>query len=199
MLTIGLTGGIGSGKSTVSDIFQSLGVPVIDSDLIAHEVVQPGEPGLKGIIQHFGTGILQPDGSLNRQQLRNLVFNDETARKQLEQMLHPLIRQQSQQQLAALNTPYAILAIPLLVETGLTDSVDRVLVVDCPEPLQIERICSRDSINHDQATAILAAQCSRKQRLKAADDIINNNQPIADLTKRVKSLHEQYLSISTTN
>ncbi|MCP4128204.1 MAG: dephospho-CoA kinase, partial [Gammaproteobacteria bacterium] len=178
MLTIGLTGGIGSGKSTVSDIFQSLGVPVIDSDLIAREVVQPGEPGLKGIIQHFGTGILQPDGSLDRQRLRNLVFDDETARKHLEQILHPLIRQRSQQRMATLNTPYAILAIPLLVETGLADSVDRVLVVDCPESVQIERICSRDGINPDQAQAILAAQCSRKQRLEAADDIIDNDQSI---------------------
>ncbi len=196
MLTIGLTGGIGSGKSTVSDIFQSLGVPVIDSDLIAREVVQPGEPGLEGIIQHFGTGILQPDGSLDRQRLRNLVFDDETARKQLEQILHPLIRQRSQQQLATLNTPYAILAIPLLVETGLADSVDRVLVVDCPESVQIERICSRDGINPDQAQAILAAQCSRKQRLEAADDIIDNNQSIDGLTQAVASLHQHYLSLA---
>ncbi len=196
MLTIGLTGGIGSGKSTVSDLFQSLGVPVIDSDLIAREVVQLGEPGLEGIIQNFGTGILQPDGSLDRKRLRNLVFDDETARKHLEQILHPLIRQRSQQRLATLNTPYAILAIPLLVETGLSDSVDRVLVVDCPESVQIERICSRDGINPDQAQAILAAQCSRKQRLEAADDIIDNYQSIDNLTQAVASLHKRYLSIA---
>ncbi len=196
MLTIGLTGGIGSGKSTVSDIFQSLGVPVIDSDLIAREVVQPGEPGLEGIIQHFGKEILQSDGSLDRQRLRNLVFDDETARKHLEQILHPLIRQRSQQRLATLNTPYAILAIPLLVETGLSDSVDRVLVVDCPELVQIERICSRDGINPDQAQAILAAQCSRKQRLEAADDIIDNYQSIDNLTQAVASLHKRYISIA---
>ncbi len=198
MLTIGLTGGIGSGKTTVSDIFASLGVPIIDSDLIAHNVVQPGEPGLEGIIQHFGEKLLQPDGSLDRQQLRNLVFDDETARRQLEQILHPLIRQRSQQQLESLNTPYAILAIPLLVETGLADSVDRVLVVDCPETVQVERICRRDGIDPDQAKAILAAQCSRKQRLDAAHDIIDNNQPLAGLTQKINSLHKQYLALSAT-
>jgi len=198
MLTIGLTGGIGSGKSTVSDIFQSLGVPVIDSDLIAREVVEPGEPGLNGIIQLFGPEVLHPDGSLNREQLRNLVFNDKSARKQLEQTLHPLIRQRSQQQLASLDTPYAILSIPLLVETGLDASVDRVLVVDCPKQVQIERICSRDNITPDQAQAILSAQCSRDQRLEAADDIIDNNQSHEDLTQQVHSLHGLYLSIATS-
>ena len=196
MLTIGLTGGIGSGKTTVSDIFKSLGVPVIDSDVIARGVVEPGEPGLEGIIARFGRETLHPDGTLNRQHLRNLVFDDADARRDLEQILHPLIRKRSQEHLASLNTPYAILAIPLLVETGLTSRVDRVLVVDCPEHIQIERICKRDGISPDKAEAILAAQCSRNQRLEAADDIIDNNQPIEGLTQRIESLHNYYLSIS---
>ncbi len=196
MLTIGLTGGIGSGKTTVSDTFQSLGVPVIDSDVIARKVVEPNEPGLDEIIRLFGKEVLHPDGTLNRKQLRNLVFASKSAREQLEQILHPLIRQRSQQQLAALDMPYAILSIPLLVETGLDDSVDRVLVVDCPEQVQIERICKRDNISSHQARAILVAQCSREQRLQAADDIINNNQSLEGLTQEIHSLHQQYLSIA---
>lgn len=198
MLTIGLTGGIGSGKTTVSDIFQSLDVPVIDSDVIAREVVEPGEPGLEEIIRHFGKKVLHADGSLDRQQLRNLVFTNKAERKQLEQILHPLIRQRSQEQLKSLATPYAILSIPLLVETGLADLVDRVLVVDCPEHVQIERICKRDGIGTDEAKAILTTQCSRNQRLEAADDVIDNDQSIEDLSQRIESLHKQYLAMSTT-
>jgi len=196
MLTIGLTGGIGSGKTTVSDTFQSLGVPVIDSDVIAREVVEPNEPGLDEIVRLFGKEVLHPDGTLNRKQLRNLVFASKSAREQLEQILHPLIRLRSQQQLAALDTPYAILSIPLLIETGLDDSVDRVLVVDCPEQVQIERICKRDNINSHQARAILVAQCSREQRLQAADDIIDNNQSLEGLTQDIHLLHQQYLSLA---
>jgi dephospho-CoA kinase len=196
MLTIGLTGGIGSGKTTVSDIFKSLGVPVIDSDIIAREVVEPGEPGLEGIIARFSRETLHPDGTLNRQHLRNLVFDDASARRDLEQILHPLIRARSQERVAGLNTPYAILSIPLLVETGQTDTVDRVLVVDCPEQVQIERICLRDGISLDKAKAILAAQCSRSQRLKVADDIIDNNQSVEEVAQRIKSLNKQYISMS---
>lgn len=196
MFTIGLTGGIGSGKSTVSDIFISLGVPVIDSDVIAREVVKPGEPGLEGIITRFGKETLYPDGTLNRQYLRNLVFDDTSARQDLEKILHPLIRKRSQQRLENLNAPYAILSIPLLVETGQTDTVDWVLVVDCPEQLQIERVCRRDGISMDKAESILKAQCSRNQRLEVADDIIDNSQSIEDVTQMVKSLHNKFLSVS---
>ncbi len=198
MLKIGLTGGIGSGKSTVSDIFASLGVPIIDSDVIAREVVDPGEPGLEQIITHFGKETLNPDGTLNRQYLRTIVFSDPTARKSLEQILHPLIRMRSNEYLARLDTPYAILSIPLLVEAGLTSTVDRVLVVDCPEQIQIERICARDGITQDKARAILAAQCSRTQRLDAADDIIDNNRPIEIVRGNVEGLHNNYLSLAQT-
>jgi dephospho-CoA kinase len=196
MLKVGLTGGIGSGKSTVSDIFASLGVPVIDSDLLAREVVEPGEHGLNQIIERFGGGTLNPDGTLNRQHLRNLVFADTKARRDLEQILHPLIRQRSNEHLAKLDAPYAILSIPLLIEAGLISAVDRVLVVDCPEQIQIERICTRDGITPDKAKAMLDSQCSRNQRLEAADDIIDNNQPREDLRHRVESLHQSYLTMA---
>ncbi len=196
MFTIGLTGGIGSGKTTVSNIFKALGVPVIDSDIIAREVVEPGEPGLEAIIARFGRDTLYQDGTLNRQYLRNLVFDDATARRDLEQILHPLIRKRSQERLDGLTAPYAILSIPLLVETGQAGTVNRVLVVDCPEQLQIERICSRDAISSDKAKAILAAQCSRSQRLEVADDIIDSSQSIEEVTEAARALHQQYLFLA---
>ncbi len=196
MLRVGLTGGIGCGKSTVSDIFMSLGVPVIDSDVIAREVVEPGEVGLKQIVERFGQKVLNADGTLNRQYLRNTVFDDAEARSDLESILHPLIRKRSNEQLARLNSSYAILSIPLLVEKGLHTEVDRVLVVDCTKQTQVERICARDGITQERAEAILAAQCSRNQRLEVADDIIVNDQPVAKLRSRVESLNHSYLSLS---
>jgi dephospho-CoA kinase len=196
MLRVGLTGGICSGKSTVSNMFASLGVPIIDSDIIAREVVEPGETGLEQIVTHFGENTLNPDGTLNRKQMRNLVFDNSEARKELENILHPLIRKRSDEQLAKLSTPYAILSIPLLVETGLTSAVDRVLVVDCPEEIQIERICRRDGTTPEQAKAILESQSSRSKRLEAADDIIDNSQPLEDLRGMVDSLHKKYLSLT---
>ncbi|MES9903356.1 MAG: dephospho-CoA kinase, partial [Sedimenticola sp.] len=175
MFVIGVTGGIGSGKSLVTDRFTALGVPVIDADLVSREVVEPGEPALEEIARLFGADTLQTDGSLNRRRLREIVFRDDTARKKLEQLLHPIIRERMQQQLSKLTAPYAIFSIPLLIETGRNSRVDRVLVVDCPTSLQIERITERDSITPAQAEAILAAQCSRDQRLAGADDIIDNS------------------------
>ena len=196
MFKVGLTGGIGCGKSTVSDIFVSLGVPVIDSDVIAREVVAPGEVGLKQIVAHFGEQIVNTDGTLNRQKLRDTVFDNSDARKALETILHPLIRKRSNEQLENLNSSYAILSIPLLIENNLTNTVDRVLVVDCSEQTQIKRICARDNISRDQAKAILAAQCERNQRLNVADDIIDNDLPLAELRNKVESLHHGYLSLS---
>jgi dephospho-CoA kinase len=196
MFKVGLTGGIGCGKSTVSDIFISLGVPVIDSDEIAREVVEPGEVGLELVAERFGKESLNSDGSLNRQHLRNIIFADAEARSDLEKILHPLIRKRSNEQLAELNTPYAILSIPLLVETGLTTTVDRVLVVDCTEQIQIERICKRDGISPEKAKAILSTQCDRNRRLELADDIIDNSKPLEELRSKVESLHLSYLSMS---
>ncbi len=177
-------------------MFSSLGVPIIDSDTIAREVVEPGEPGLEQVITRFGDDVLNPDCTLNRQRLRNIVFGNTDARKDLEQILHPLIRKRSNEYLEELSTPYAILSIPLLIEAGLTSSVDRILVVDCPEHTQIERICNRDGISPDKARAILASQCSRNQRLSVADDILDNDQPLEEIKQRVESLHNSYLSLA---
>lgn len=196
MLVIGLTGGIGSGKSTVGDLFAKLDVPVIDADQASRAVVQPGQPALQTIVAKFGSGMLNPDGSLNRGQLRELIFNDDGARKDLEALLHPLIRSWMQEQLQDLDTPYAILSIPLLVESGRTDTVDRVLVVDVPEQQQIERVCRRDDISEQQARAILATQVSRQQRLAAADDIIDNSGSSEALEDQIQALHLMYLAIS---
>jgi dephospho-CoA kinase len=161
-------------------------------------VVLPGTPALQQITDRFGTMALNPDGSLNRTRLRELVFADPKARLDLESILHPRIRAAMAAQLATLDTPYAILAIPLLIETGGTDRVDRVLVVDLPEQQQLERVCGRDGIPEEQARSILAAQCSREQRLAAADDIIDNRGDREALAAQVRALHEKYLALSQT-
>ncbi|OOZ37303.1 dephospho-CoA kinase [Solemya velesiana gill symbiont] len=196
MFTVGLTGGIGSGKSAVSGLFSELGVPVTDADEVAREVVEPGQPVLATLEKRFGPQILDVEGRLQRKVLRELVFNDERARKDLEAILHPLIRQRIRQHLANVEYPYAILSIPLLVETGQSSQVDQVLVVDCPVDLQIRRICQRDGITTEQAQAILAAQASREERLKAADDIIENTGEIGRLKPKVLSLHHRYLELA---
>ena len=174
MLVIGLTGGIGSGKSAVEALFSELGVPVIDADRIARQVVEPGQPALDEIKAQFGEAVLDAQGALNRRRLRKLVFDDAALRKALESILHPRIRARIAEELSALSAPYAIVAIPLLIETGPYQEVDRVLVVDCPEEEQIRRICQRDKVSAAQAAAIMATQATREERLSAADDIIDN-------------------------
>ena len=196
MLVIGLTGGIGSGKSTVCHHFAALGVPIIDTDLIAREVVEPGQPGLAQIIDAFGLEILAPDGKLDRRRLRERIFADAEARHGLESILHPLIRTRMKEQLAALQAPYAIVAIPLLVESGRRDNLDRVLVVDTPEEQQIARVCQRDGVKKEQAEAILAAQCSRTSRLAAADDVIYNSDDLKALESQVGRMHRHYLQLA---
>jgi dephospho-CoA kinase len=196
MFVVGLTGGIGSGKSTVAELFAKLDVPVIDADQASRAVVQPGEPALNAIVDQFGEEMLHPDGTLDRGRLRELIFHNETARKELEALLHPLIRAWMQQQLQELDTSYAILSIPLLVESNRTETVDRVLVVDLPEQQQIERVCRRDDINEQQAHAILASQASRQQRLAAADDVIDNSGNPEALEQQVQALHLMYLALS---
>lgn len=196
MLTIGLTGGIGSGKSTVSTLFAELGVPVIDADVVAREVVKPGEPALDEIAARFGQEILNPDGSLNRTNLRELIFADPQARRDLETILHPRIRSRMAEQLSALETPYALLSIPLLVESGHAYNLDRVLVVDLPEDQQIQRVCQRDNSSREQTVAILKAQCSRQERLAIADDVIENSGDLAALKEQVLALHQKYLALS---
>jgi dephospho-CoA kinase len=197
MLVVGLTGGIGSGKSTVAELFSKLDIPVIDADQASRAVVQPGQPALETIVSRFGSDVLNPDGSLNRGRLRELIFSDDDARKELEALLHPLIRTWMQEQLQGLDTPYAILSIPLLIESGRMDTVDRVLVVDLPEQQQIERVCRRDDISEQQAHAILETQVSRQRRLAAADDIIDNSAGPNALEDQVQALHLMYLALSS--
>ncbi len=196
MLVITLTGGIGSGKSTVARIFAELGAPVIDADLVAREVVEPGSPALTEIESAFGPEVLDGDGNLRRDRLRERVFGDPAARRRLEAIMHPRIREIMVRRLAGLNAPYAILVIPLLLETGQTDLGDRTLVVDLPESLQIERVKRRDHLEDARIRTILAAQCDRSTRLNAADDVIDNQGDPEGLREQVEKLHQRYLALT---
>lgn len=197
MLRIGLTGGIASGKSAAAAVFAELGVPVIDSDVIAREVVAPGSPGFAAIRARFGEGVLQADGQLDRRALRAQVFADPTARRELEALTHPLIRERMAAQSAAAGGPYQIHAIPLLVEGGARrPGIDRVLVIDCPEEIQVQRVMARDRVDEAGALAVLAAQASRAQRLAAADDVIVNDQGLETLREAVITLHQRYLGLA---
>ncbi len=194
MLVVGLTGGIGSGKSAVGAIFASLGVPVLDADLIARELVLPGTAGLSAVAAEFGDAILDPGGGLDRASMRRRIFRDPQARERLQSILHPRIRAEMLRRLSGLAGDYAVLVVPLLLETGQTDLVDRVLVVDVPETLQIERASQRDGVSAEQVHAILRSQCTRAQRLSAADDVIDNSADLERLAATVKTLHASYLS-----
>jgi dephospho-CoA kinase len=199
MFTVGLTGGIGSGKSTVADLFADLGVPVIDTDVIARELTVPGNAALEAIHSAFGDAVILPDGSLDRAALRRMVFADADARHRLESILHPRIRQTVEQVRAGLNAPYILLVIPLLVETGsYRDLLDRVLVVDCPEELQITRVIARNGLTRDEVLPILAAQASRSERLAIADDVIVNTLAREALRTEVVTLNQRYLMLSHT-
>ena len=197
VLVIGLTGGIGSGKTAVSDRFARLGVPIIDTDLLAHELVEPGQPALADIVAEFGRGCLDDQGRLQRSRLRERVFADPAGRRRLEAILHPRIRALARERIAALQTAYCLLVIPLLAETGMTDLVDRVLVVDAPEAEQIQRVMARDGINETQARRILAAQADRSQRLALADEIVENAGDLAALDRQVTALHRHYSTLAT--
>lgn len=191
---VGVTGGIGSGKTTVTDAFARLGVEVVDADVIAREVVAAGSPALKRIAEHFGAEILGEDGELDRAALRQRVFSNVEHKNWLNQLLHPLIRQAIEQQLQAARSAYCILSAPLLLENKLTYLTNRVLVVDVPETLQVERTMQRDNSNADQVEAIMAAQISRQDRLAAADDILPNDGTIEALYAKVAALHSDYLA-----
>ncbi len=196
MLKIGLTGGIGCGKTTVARLFAELGSPVIDADQIAHELVAKGQPALKQIDQQFDAGILNPDGSLNRSRLREIVFSDPAQKQKLESILHPLVYQAIQTELERLNAPYCIIAIPLLFETNMTHFVDRVLVVDCPVETQIARVRKRDQLSLERIQSIIDSQVSRDVRKSHADDLIDNSESDYRLAEQVKKLHNLYLSLS---
>lgn len=192
---LGLTGGIGSGKSAVVEEFGRLGVHWVDADHAARWVVEPGRPALASIVERFGQAVLAPDGSLDRVVLRGLVFRDAEQRKWLEDLLHPLIRQEVAEHLAQATSPYAIMVSPLLVESGQYRQVDRVLVVDVPEALQIERAVRRDQSSEGQIRAILEAQVSREERLRHADDVLTNDRDRAWLRCEVERLHNFYLTL----
>ena len=195
MFAVGLTGGIGSGKSTVAELFAERGVPVIDTDVIARELTAPDNEALKAIQDAFGDAVMREDGSLDRARLRRRVFADPEARRTLEAILHPRIRQAVEQALAGLHAPYALIVIPLLVETGAyAEILDRVLVVDCPEDMQIARVMARNDLTRAEVEAILAAQAGRAARLAAADDVIDNTGSSEGLRDRVHALHAQYMA-----
>jgi len=198
MFAVGLTGGIGSGKSTVADLFAGQDVPVIDTDAIARQLTAPGGAALEAIHAVFGDAVMQADGTLDRAALRRRIFSDAAARRQLEAILHPRIRQQVEQRLAELTAPYALIVVPLLVETGgYADMLDRVLVVDCPEEVQIARVMARSGLARDEVKAILAVQADRAERLAAADDVIVNTAAPEALRRQVATLHRRYLAFST--
>ncbi|MGP8035001.1 MAG: dephospho-CoA kinase [Steroidobacteraceae bacterium] len=196
VLRIGLTGGIASGKSTAAKFFGALGVPILDSDQVAREVVEPGQPPLERLVERFGRGILTADGHLDRPALREIVFSDPKARADLENLTHPAIGAALEARSAAAGGPYQILVIPLLVEKNLAAHVDRVLVVDCDEELQIRRLHARDGSTRAQAQAILDAQVSRAARLKAAADVISNDADMSAVQAQVAALHARYLGLA---
>jgi dephospho-CoA kinase len=190
---IGLTGGIASGKSTVADMFADLGVPVIDTDVIAREVVRPGQPALEEIREAFGTGVIAADGTLDRPAMRSIVFGNDAARHRLESLLHPRIGKATREQADTAGGPYQVIVVPLLVESSLREFVDRVLVVDCDEATQVARLLARDAESEDQARRILAAQSSRDERLAIADDVVTNGGALEDTREQVLALHQRYL------
>lgn len=200
MFSIGLTGGIGSGKSTVADRFAAHGVPLVDTDLIAHQVTAPGGVAMPLIASEFGDAFVAPDGALDRRKMRELVFADDTARARLEAIVHPLIRAETERQRHAAGGPYHIVVVPLLVESvDWSTRVSRVLVVDCPVETQIARVIRRNGFTREQVLAIIAKQASREARLAAADDIVTNDASatLDALAREVDALHERYLALAS--
>ena len=195
-LKIGLTGGIASGKSTVADLFAALGVPIVDTDVIAREVVAPGEPALDEIREVFGVGVFAADGSLDRARLREIVFADDARRTELESILHPRIRERAFQQASMVSAPYVIIVVPLLFESPMKHAMDRILVVDCSEETQLRRLTERDTGSVEQALRMIAAQASREERLSIADDVISNDGDLAKTRDAVHSLHKYYLGLA---
>lgn len=193
MLKIGLTGGIASGKSAVADELGRLGATVIDTDVIARDVVAPGSAGLAEVVTEFGTAVLTDTGQLDRRALRDRVFADAEQRRRLEELLHPRIRAATVAAMAAATGPYAVVVVPLLVETDFAGLVDRVLVVDCDPAQQIARVMVRDACSAEDAERIIASQIDRASRLAAADDVIRNDGSLADLRRSTAVLHAQYL------
>jgi dephospho-CoA kinase len=198
-LVVGLTGGIGSGKSAAADEFARLGAAVVDTDAIAHELTGPGGQAVAEIRRIFGAEFISKSNALNREKMRELVFSDAAQRKRLEALLHPMIRAEAERRIAAAlagrNAPYVVLVVPLLVESaGYRERVGRVLVVDCPEDLQVARVRQRSALGEDAVRRIIASQIQRESRLAAADDVIDNSGTIAAMQQQVRQLHEEYLA-----
>lgn len=198
MLKIGLTGGIGCGKSTIADCFRHYHIPIIDADIIAQQLVEQGEPALLLIEKKFGKQILNKDHSLNREKLREIVFTNANKKKQLEALLHPLIYERMQSEFDIQKSAYCIFCIPLIMETNMTNFVDRILVADCSMESQIERVKNRDQLSLKRILSIINSQVSRKYRLSHADDVIDNSKPDSALAEQVKKLHNQYLLMSNS-
>jgi dephospho-CoA kinase len=198
MLKIGLTGGIASGKSSVAQLFKQLGTPVIEADLIARRLVEPGQALLSKLTAAFGPQILDEQGRLNRKRMRELIFADPQTKQRLEDLMHPAIYAQIEAELVAVApAPYAVVDVPLLAESKADYRFDRIVVVDCPEELQRQRLIARDAIDEDLAERMIASQASREMRLRLADDVINNINSLELLAEAVKSLHNSYISLAT--
>ena len=195
-LRIGLTGGIASGKSAVAAEFAKLGIPIIDADVLAREVVQPGQPAFQDLVRHFGGDILDSQGRLDRPRMRQRIFADPLAKQTLENTLHPAIRARQEQLASQLGGPYQIHVMPLLVETGSQHYYDRILVVDCERATQLQRLLTRDGISAELAERMLTAQADRATRLAAADDVLDNQLPLAALPEKVAQLHQRYLEFA---
>ncbi|WP_299072070.1 dephospho-CoA kinase [uncultured Paraglaciecola sp.] len=193
---VGISGGIGSGKTTVTDLFAGYGIEVIDADVIARQVVEPGTPALKAIVAKLSESVLNDAGTLDRAKLRTLVFKDLALKDWLNQLLHPAIREQMLLQTQQAQSPYCLLSVPLLVEGGLYQEVNRVAIVDLDEQTQMQRALQRDKTNQQQIRAIMAAQATRAERLAVADDVIDNSGTPADLAPQVKQLHLNYLRLA---
>ncbi|MCL4408833.1 dephospho-CoA kinase [Aliidiomarina haloalkalitolerans] len=193
---LGVTGGIGSGKSTATERFAAHGIVVVDADEVARQVVAPGSDVLAKIAKQFGPRVLTQDGSLNRAELRQIIFADPEAKAWLNQLMHPAIRSEMLQQLQAATSPYVILSAPLLLENGLEQYCQRVLVIDVAESVQRERTQARDQVSSEQVNAILASQLNREQRVAKADDIVDNSGSVRDLQEKIDRLHEYYLRIA---
>jgi dephospho-CoA kinase len=195
-LVIGLTGGIGSGKTAVASAFASLGVPIVDTDAIAHELSAPGAPGQRAVAAAFGPSAVSADGALNRDWLRQQAFSDPTFRGRLEAILHPLIRSESERRIAAWKAPCGLFVVPLLLERGGRERVDRVLVVDCPEAVQVRRVMKRSGLTEDEVRAIMAAQLPREARLAQADDVIDNGGSPDAIAPQVATLDARYRALA---
>jgi len=195
-LIVGLTGGIGSGKSTISHEFSHLGVPILDTDQIARDVVAIGQPALHELTEHFGPTILNSDGSLNRSTLRKIIFREPQQKRFVEELLHPLILEQTMQQVENIDSAYVIVEIPLLIEANWQPFVDQILVVDLPEDLQIERLLSRKELSRSDIQQIINSQLPRMKKREYADQLIDNSKTSSELTQRVFELHQQYLRLS---